>query len=753
MMKRNNLKALFAAAMASVMVMSNALCVAAEEPGDVADPVAVLSNADVSDGNAGTATPTPAATATPAETPIPAATATPAAEKSKLAAPAELSWGRNYTACWKEVPEAHGYYDVELLRDGESAYRMSVQYSYTSETLSHGLSDKIDESGTYQFRVRAASDYDPETTEDSDWVSSPTVTYVRPDAQLKTTAGYWDETTPGLFHYTSVKEAGGYDFNVYYKQSEDDEPMSIGGRMITYGKRTESEDGCDLTTDLSRYIERNGAGLYCVAIRVCSNDIDTIRNSEWGEKSEFYDTTKTAADVNTALKDALNNSATASEALATVKDSVSKNTLKTAMQTDSETLKQMKELEDRYTKEKNISVQAPEVSAAAASYVDSGKITMVGAGLNAESGNVQLSVGIPEKPEYISDKNYKKTVQLAIELKNDDASIHELDVPITITMPIPQGLDTSRLAILHYHTNGSVESVTLKNNGDGTVTFTVTSFSTFVFAEKAETTEDASGDSGSDNTNNSGSTGSSDSTSSSGGGSVSYDWNDMTVSVDWADASSRLDTAIQVANDTNVNVLTGKDVKVSADILKKIAGKKVTLALQAGNGVALSVSGRNNKQIQSELNLTVTNKDTIPAQVKNAVMAGALNSKNILITENSPLQARVSLHVGFAAEYAGKYANLYYFDAKSGQMKLVGSYQINKDGQSMFALTHGGQYVVTVTNTASKAVVTDGYTVVPGDTMSRIAVKLGTTLKALKAANPQIADMNKIHPGQVINDR
>ena len=254
----------------------------------------------------------------------------------------------------------------------------------------------------------------------------------------------------------------------------------------------------------------------------------------------------------------------------------------------------------------------------------------------------------------------------------------------------------------------------------------------------------------SDNTDSSDSTDSSD---GSDDGSASNDWNDMMISVDWSDASSRLDAAIQAANDTNVNVLTGKDVKVPADILKKIAGRKVTLALQAGNGVALSVSGRNNKQIQNELNLTVTNQDTIPAQVKNEVMAGALNSKNILITENSPLQVRASLHVGFTAEYAGKYANLYYFDAKSGQMKLVGSYQINKDGQSMFALTHGGQYVVTVTNTASGAVVTDGYTVVPGDTMSRIAVKLGTTLKALKAANPQIADMNKIHSGQVINVR
>ena len=411
------------------------------------------------------------------------------------------------------------------------------------------------------------------------------------------------------------------------------------------------------------------------------------------------------------------------------------------MQTDSKTQELVKELESRYTEEKNISVQAPEVSEDAASYVDAQRIKMVGAGLNAAEGsNVQLTVGIPQKQEYISDKHYKNTVQLAIELKNNDTSVHELAVPITITMPIPAGLDANRLAILHYHENGSVESVTLKNNGDGTVTFTVTNFSTFVFAEKAEATDDS---------NSSNSSNGSDSSDNSGS-SASYDWNDITVNVDWAAVSSKLDSAVQAADGTNVNVLTGKDVKVSADILNKTAGKNVTLALQAGNGVALSVSGQNNKQILGALDLTVTNKDTVPAQVKNTVMAGALSSKNILITENSPLQTRVNLHVGLAKEYAGKYANLYYYDAKSGQMKLVGIYQINKDGQSMFALTHGGQYIVTVTDAAAKGVTTEGYTIVSGDTMSRIAVKMGTTLRALEAANPQIADINKIRPGQVI---
>ena len=763
MMKKGYLKSLSAAVLASVLVLSSTLCVAAEEPGDVNDPAAVVSSTDVSGndvsgGNVAIPTPevpeTPAPTAeatatpTPEVTPVPAATATPAAEKTKLAAPDGIYWGNNYTLVFNSVPEAKGYYDVRLMLGDKVIKNSSWRMYESAEVHSIDFDSFIYKSGDYKVMIRSSNEYDRDTYVESDWVESPVKTYVRPEAKLGTVIGYWDDTTPGLFHYTSVAGAGGYAIDVYYtKEDKTIMDYGVGGRRKLFGKNYIEEAGQDRTIDLSSYIEQWGAGLYRVTVRALSPDITAIANGTVDGISEYYDTTKTASEVKDTLKDALGSSAHASDALATVKEKVSKSALKTAMQTDSETLKQVKELEDRYAEEKKISVQAPEVSAAAAPYVDSGKIAMVGAGLNAAAGNVQLSVGVPEKPEYINNKYYKNTVQLAIELKNDDTSIHELAVPITITMPIPAGLDENRLAILHYHENGSVESVTLKNNGDGTVTFTVTDFSTFVFAEKAEATDDSNNSNGSDSSE---STIVSDGTASSESSNASYDWNDMSINVDWSAVASKLDTAVQTADGTNVNVLTGKDVKVSADILKKIAGKNVTLALQAGNGVAFSVSGQNNKQIRGALDLTVTNKDTAPAQVKNTVMAGALSSRNILITENSPLQTRISLHVGLATEYAGKYANLYYYDAKSGQMKLVGIYQINKDGQSMFALTHGGQYLVTVTDAAAKGVAAEGYTVVSGDTMSRIAVKIGTTLRALKAANPQIADINKIRPGQVI---
>lgn len=43
------------------------------------------------------------------------------------------------------------------------------------------------------------------------------------------------------------------------------------------------------------------------------------------------------------------------------------------------------------------------------------------------------------------------------------------------------------------------------------------------------------------------------------------------------------------------------------------------------------------------------------------------------------------------------------------------------------------------------------YVVQPGDTMFLIARRLGVSLDAIVAANPQIADPSVIFPGQVIN--
>lgn len=57
-----------------------------------------------------------------------------------------------------------------------------------------------------------------------------------------------------------------------------------------------------------------------------------------------------------------------------------------------------------------------------------------------------------------------------------------------------------------------------------------------------------------------------------------------------------------------------------------------------------------------------------------------------------------------------------------------------------------------MTTTAAQAASSCGtsYTIVKGDTLTKIAAKCGTTVSALRRANPEIGSGNKIYPGQVL---
>ena len=59
----------------------------------------------------------------------------------------------------------------------------------------------------------------------------------------------------------------------------------------------------------------------------------------------------------------------------------------------------------------------------------------------------------------------------------------ELEVPVTIAMPIPEGMDASRLVILHYRADGTEELITPRIE-NGKAIFAITHFSTFALAEK-----------------------------------------------------------------------------------------------------------------------------------------------------------------------------------------------------------------------------------------------------------------------------
>lgn len=651
--------------------------------------------------------------------------------KTQLATPTGLQWGEKGMAIWNVVEGAEGYYRLELYKDGAVCYESNWQLG--SHRVSEGrilfdsFRGEFSESGAYQFRIRSNAFYDPDHYEDSEWSELSSVyNYVRPEAVVGSVACYWSDTKPGTICWQPVEGAGGYEVKLYQYQDSGDWRRST---RWWYGDTTE--------TDFSGSIERYGAGRYRCTVRALSGDIEAMANGAEGEFSEYYDTTATADSISGIISGAMEN-ATAGEALETIKTDVDKAALRTAMQTDDTVLGQIRDLESAYAAEQGITVDAPTVSEEAGAYVKADEISVVGAGLNAAAGQkVGLEVSVPAEKEYVPSQHYANSVQLDIRLKRGEESVHELDIPITITLPIPKGLDAKRLVILHYREDGSFETVNCRNSGDGMVTFTVSRFSTFAFAEQKDNSGEA-GDDQSDNADVDTDDGSSNSTSE-------Y----VVSNIDWNAVGTDIDAAVKAGSAQNVDVMAGTRFTVPSSVTGRLAGKKVTLALQTGSGLAFSITGTSVKAAK-ELKMTISYGEGIPEAVRQQVTAEAAFSRMFAMEEKGNYPFRLNVHLSVGKENVGKQAYLYYYDEASGRMRLSGTFTVTESGQVMFGISRGDEYIVVV---GQKTMSDGSYRVVTGDTLSGIAAKSGIGLQKLLSLNPQIKDKNKIYPDQIINIR
>ncbi|SOY30265.1 LysM domain protein [Acetatifactor muris] len=210
------------------------------------------------------------------------------------------------------------------------------------------------------------------------------------------------------------------------------------------------------------------------------------------------------------------------------------------------------------------------------------------------------------------------------------------------------------------------------------------------------------------------------------------DWNQMT---EW------LDNAAGNGRGENVPFAVGDTFTVPADILGRLAGKNATLVLYTDSNVTFTVSGVDVRQTDVPVCVTLSDEELLPAEALQQI-CGARIVRQFQMAERDEYPCLVNAHLSLGAENSGKNAVLYSCDEAAGRMKQEGIYRINESGSAMFGLKRGGVYA---------AVIMESYTVMPGDMLSRIAVKKGISLQALTAANPQIADPDRIHVGQILN--
>lgn len=427
---------------------------------------------------------------------------------TQLAAPTDLAWGDNYEITYKPADVSHSSYEVELYKDNVLVTSISSSNRAGADGI---IKDtcvwrEIEESGTYKLRVKAVPAWDDTTHTESDWTAYLEKTYNRPSNQLGTTTAVWDAEKAGQINFKLVANEAIYYAHIY---KDGQSKGSTAVNAVTSGKPGEI-----VSMDLSSAIAQYGEGKYTVRMRAMSTDLDTIAHGEEGSESAVYDTSKKASDLSDILTNAME-SQTAAGAVETLTTSADADEIQEAMQTSDSFRGQVEELEKKYITEKSITA-GTEVSEAAEKYVNTDKVKVVGAALNAAGGSVKLNIDVtPEDKKVSLASGYLKNVQLDIKLVGGSTEIHELKIPVSVTIPVPAGIDVRQLAILHYHQDGTVERVVFHVNGDGTVTFTVKDFSTFVFAEE---TADSDGGKENDAADNNGSNASNGSGCSNGTG-------------------------------------------------------------------------------------------------------------------------------------------------------------------------------------------------------------------------------------------
>lgn len=234
------------------------------------------------------------------------------------------------------------------------------------------------------------------------------------------------------------------------------------------------------------------------------------------------------------------------------------------------------------------------------------------------------------------------------------------------------------------------------------------------------------------------------------------DWNKVTNDV-------RVQTDAQ-SGGINLDVVAGSNIVVPASTLASLKDKKqskenVTLALHTGEGVTFSLSSVNmTANANSSMNLTVRSGQLhVSTEQVAEKTRGAITAKQISMVDHSNFGMVVNLHLNMGAENSGKFANLYRYNDANGRLEYAGSFRIVKNGQAMFGLTKGAEYLVTVTNARPNEKMTAGngtsHRVERGDSLSKIAARYGMSVLQLLALNPDIHDANKIIVGQNVRVR
>ncbi len=137
------------------------------------------------------------------------------------------------------------------------------------------------------------------------------------------------------------------------------------------------------------------------------------------------------------------------------------------------------------------------------------------------------------------------------------------------------------------------------------------------------------------------------------------------------------------------------ETKIPASTTKEIAGKDVTVELDMGGGMVWSFNGLDVPKGGVSLNLGVkTGTKTIPAKVINA-LTGETTTIQLQLDHNGPFGMSLKLSVDLDKKHDGLYANLYFYNPKSGELEFQSAGLIS-GGKASWVFDHASDYAIVI---------------------------------------------------------
>lgn len=466
---------------------------------------------------------------------------------SPLDTPSLVRWSNTeegFYLYFEEVEEANGLYAVRAQKEGKTVFNFK---NSRSNPISGGrlalwalMDFEMDKLGTgdYTFQVKALGDQ--KTTADSEWSEwSRPFHYVKPAKafgevqnlhwlekeaseteasllSLEEDPEYYYEEGDILEEDPDIIDEDGEAFYGYERASrrtiiawdppanmaeipqENRESLRYYVRLYK-GGGTESVYGMynvtDTELDITSWINGSGKGTYTVSVQAQSRlingeGVSGVAHGKSVRSDAYIDTAEIAQRIGGELSDILdqmnseedNPLASPSNALAAV-DKLDIRETAIAVQSEDSVLSILRGIEDLYLRESGGTVEKQISEDAGFGEED---VDVIGAGLNVASPSnavaLQIEKADTDEIGKLDSGFYSHAVVYEISLKN---AVGSLRTPVTIFMPVPEGIEPKSLRILHYHSDGSDEVIYPMITDDGRAKFTVTKFSRFVFVQNS----------------------------------------------------------------------------------------------------------------------------------------------------------------------------------------------------------------------------------------------------------------------------